>query len=296
MRILVTGASGLIGSALVPFLTATGHRVIRLVRRGATGPNALRWDPIGGTIDREALRGVDAVVHLAGESIASRWTAVRKKEIRESRVEATRRLCDALLTVNPPPKTFLCASAVGFYGNRGVEVLDEDSPPGFGFLADVAREWEGATERAAARGMRVVNLRFGIVLSRRGGALAKMLLPFRLGLGGILGSGAQYWSWVALDDVLGAIEHALTLTTLHGPVNVVAPGSVTNREFTKTLGWVLFRPTLFPVPAAALRMVMGYMADDLLLASQRAVPARLQATGYQFKFPELEPALRHALH
>ena len=296
MQVLVTGSSGLIGSALVPFLQAKGHRVTRLVRRSQSGPGTVRWDPAAGTIDWEALRGIEAAVHLAGESIIGRWTAAKKAAIRESRIEGTRRLCDALLTLAPPPSTLVCASAVGFYGERGAELLHEDSPPGFGFLTDVCREWEGATDRAAERGMRVVNLRIGLVLSRQGGALGKMLLPFQLGVGGVVGSGRQYWSWIAIDDLLGAIHHALTLSTLRGPVNAVAPAPATNREFTRTLGRALRRPTVVPVPAFAVRLLMGQMGQELLLASQRVEPRRLLATGYQFQFPELEAALQHVLH
>lgn len=296
MHVLVTGSSGLVGSALTPFLSEQGHHVTRLVRRASSGPGIARWDPVAGTIDREPLRGVQAVVHLAGESIIGRWTGAKKTAIRESRVEGTRRLCDALLALSPPPATFLCASAVGFYGERGAQVLDEDSPPGSGFLTEVCREWERAANRAAEQGMRVVNLRLGIVLSRRGGALAKMLPPFRLGLGGVVGSGAQYWSWIALDDLLGAIHHALALPTLRGPVNVVAPRAVTNREFTRVLGRVLRRPTLVPVPAFGVKLLMGEMGQELLLAGTRVEPRRLLATGYQFQFPELDGALRHVLH
>ena len=295
MHVLVTGSSGLVGEVLVPSLAAKGHQVTRLVRRSGLGPGTVRWDPAAGTIDLDALRGVEAAVHLAGESIVGRWTSAKKASIRESRVEGTRRLCDALLRLSPPPTTLICASAVGFYGERGEQVVDEDSPPGFGFLADVCREWEGATARASARGMRVVNLRIGLVLSRRGGALAKMLPPFLFGLGGIVGSGTQYWSWIALDDLLGAIHHALSLPTLRGPVNAVAPQPATNRELTRALGRVLWRPTLLPLPAFGVKLLMGEMGQALLLASTRVEPRRLLATGYRFEFPELEGALRHVL-
>ncbi len=295
MHVLVTGSSGLVGAALVPFLTAKGHQVTRLVRRSGLGPGTVRWDPVAGTIERDALRGVEAAVHLAGESIVGRWTAAKKRAIRESRVESTHRLCDTLIRLDPLPQTLICASATGFYGDRGDTILDEDSPPGFGFLADVCREWEGATERASARGMRVVSLRLGIVLSRRGGALAKMLLPFQLGLGGVVGSGRQYWSWIAMDDLLGAIHHALTLSTVRGPVNAVAPQSATNRELTRALGRVLWRPTLLPLPALGVKLLMGEMGQALLLASTRVEPRRLLVTSYPFQFPELESALRHVL-
>lgn len=295
MHVLVTGSSGLVGEALVLSLAAKGHQVTRLVRRSGLGPGTVRWDPDAGTIDRDALRGVEAAVHLAGENLVGRWTSAKKASIRESRVEGTRRLCDALLRLSPPPTTLICASAVGFYGERGEQVVDEDSPPGSGFLADVCREWEEATARASARGMRVVNLRIGLVLSRRGGALVKMLPPFLFGLGGIVGSGAQHWSWIALDDLLGAIHHALSLPTLRGPVNAVAPHPATNRELTRALGRVLRRPTLLPLPAFGVKLLMGEMGQALLLASTRVEPRRLLATGYRFQYPELEGALRHVL-
>lgn len=299
MKIMVTGSSGLIGSALVPLLTTGGHQVTRLVRtqpKSGAGVEEMQWDPSTGRIDPVGLEGADAVVHLAGENIASgRWTPEQKAKIRESRVQGTRVLCEALNQLTHPPKTLLCASAIGYYGDRGEELLQETSPPGTGFLAEVCRAWEAATAPAKEKGIRVVHLRFGMVLSTTGGALAKMLLPFKLGVGGIVGNGRQYWSWVALDDTIGAIHHALMTETLHGPVNVVAPHPVTNYEFTKTLGRVLNRPTLFPVPAFAARLAFGEMADALLLASTRVAPTQLSATGYVFRYPELEGALRHLL-
>ena len=296
MNILVTGARGLIGGALVPFLIADGHRVLRLVRsKAGSGPGDVAWDPPAGAIDRAALRGLDAVVHLAGENIFGRWTAGKKARIRDSRAKPTRLLCESLAQLSPPPRVLACASAVGYYGDRGAEVLREESAPGNSFLADVCREWEAATQVATDRGIRVVNLRFGVVLTPSGGALATMLLPFRLGLGGRFGSGRQFMSWIALDDLLGVVRHALTTEALRGPVNTVAPDPITNLEFTRTLGRVLRRPTLFPVPAFAARLVMGEMADELLLASARVEPARLLATGFRFRFPELEGALRHLL-
>jgi uncharacterized protein (TIGR01777 family) len=297
MNILVTGSTGLIGSALVPFLTTGGHRVVRLVRsKPKPGAAEVHWEPEAGNIDTAGLAGLDAVVHLAGENIAAgRWTSAQKARIRNSRVNGTRLLCESLARLAQPPKVLLCASAIGYYGDRGQEILQEDSPPGSGFLAEVCCEWEAATAPAAQRGIRVAHLRNGLVLSPAGGALAKMLLPFRLGAGGILGSGKQYWSWITLDDVVGAIHHALITDTLQGPVNVVAPHAVTNREFTKTLGSVLARPTLFPVPAFAARLAFGEMADELLLASTRVEPKQLLATGYTFHYPELDGALRHLL-
>jgi len=295
MRISVTGSSGLIGSALVPFLTAEGHEVGRVVR-STTAAGAWRWDPGASHVDTGAVNGTDAVVHLAGENIAAgRWSAARKARIRDSRVRGTRIVAEAVARADPRPKALLCASAMGFYGDRGDERLTEASTPGRGFLSEVSREWEEACAPARDQGVRVVNLRFGIVLSPAGGALAKMLLPFRLGAGGVVGSGKQWWSWVALDDAVGAIQHALVTPGLSGPVNVAVPNPVTNAEFTRTLGRVLARPTLFPVPVFAARLAFGEMADALLLASARVVPERLQQTGYVFRHPELEGALRHLL-
>ncbi len=297
MKVLVTGASGLIGSALVSFLTTGGHQVTRLVRsQPQPGAAEAQWDPESGIADTASLEGGDAVVHLAGENIASgRWTAERKARIRESRVKGTSTLCEALARLSQPPKVLASASAIGYYGNCGADPLWENSAPGEGFLADVCRAWEEATRPAREKGVRVVLLRIGVVLSPAGGALAKMLLPFKLGIGGVIGSGKQYMSWIALDDVIGAIHHVLTTHTLHGPVNLVAPYPVTNSEFTKTLGRVLQRPTLLPMPAAAARLAFGEMADELLLASTRVEPKQLLATGYTFHYPELEDALRHVL-
>ncbi len=297
MIVAITGASGLVGSALVSSLAAGDHRVVALVRRTPRpGENALRWDPSSGVITPAGPAVADAIVHLAGDSIMGlRWTTEKKRRIRESRTTATRLLVQTLIRLPQPPAVLVCASAIGYYGSRGDEVLTEESRPGTGFLADVARAWEAATAPAIARGIRVVNLRLGVVLSARGGALAKMLTPFRLGLGGVIGDGAQWMSWIALDDTIGAIVHALTTDSLRGPVNAVAPAPATNAEFTRTLGRVLGRPTLVPLPAFAARLALGEMADELLLASQRVVPARLQACGYAFRHPTLEGAFRAAL-
>ena len=300
MKVLVTGSSGLIGSALIPSLTAEGHDVFRLVRpkssSSQSGVSEIRWDPAAGKIETAGLEGLDAVVHLAGESIATgRWTAEQKAKIRDSRIKGTELLCNTLARLAHPPKVMVSASAIGYYGDRGAESLREESPPGSGFLAEVSRQWEAATAAAAQKGVRVVIPRFGMVLSPAGGALAKMLPPFRMGAGGKLGSGKQYMSWVALNDAVGAIHHMLTNNLLKGPVNVVAPNSVTNFEFTKTLGRVLSRPTLAPVPAFAARLAFGEMADALLLASTRVEPAKLLNTGYRFRYPDLEGALRHLL-
>ena len=297
MKLAVTGSSGLIGSALIRSLSAAGHGVVRLVRSPATADKGvIHWDPASFRLDPAALEGLDAVVHLAGESIASgRWTARKKARIRDSRVVGTKFLSESLSRLARPPRVLATASAIGYYGNRGEQVLREDSAPGVDFLAEVCRAWEAAVGPAVARGIRVVHLRFGVVLSPEGGALAKMLLPFRLGLGGRLGSGRQYMSWVALDDAVGGIEHALAIDTLRGAVNVVAPRPVTNLEFTGTLGRVLSRPTLLSVPATAARLALGEMADALLLASTRVEPARLLASGYRFRHPDLEAALRQML-
>jgi uncharacterized protein (TIGR01777 family) len=296
MRILMTGASGLIGTALVPSLTSSGHEVTRLVRgQPKPGEKAVHWDPLAGNIDVSAIEGIEAVVHLAGENIAERWTAAKKASIRDSRVKGTQLLCETLTRLSSPPKVLVSASAIGYYGDRGEETLTDDSPPGRGFLSEVCRAWEAATEPARQHGLRVVQLRLGIVLSTAGGALAKMLPPFRLGLGGILGSGRQYMSWIALDDVAGVFEHVILSDGLQGPTNAVAPRAVTNQEFTKTLGQVLGRPTVMPLPAFAARLMFGEMADELLLASARVQPTKLLASGYQFRYTELAEALRHLL-
>ncbi len=295
MRIAVSGATGLVGSSLIPLLEREKHKVTPLVRPGASGRGVV-WDPATGVKDPSALEGLDAVVHLAGESIAAgRWNPEKKERIRDSRVKGTRTLSGALASLSTPPRVLVSASAIGYYGDRGADVLDEKAAAGEGFLPDVCREWEDAASSARERGIRVVNLRIGIVLSPRGGALAKMLFPFRMGLGGKIGDGSQYMSWVAIDDLIAIIAHALTRDDLSGPVNAVAPGAVTNAEFTSVLARVLSRPAIFPMPAFAARLAFGEMADALLLASARVVPRRLEESGYRFRHADLEGALRHLL-
>jgi uncharacterized protein (TIGR01777 family) len=297
VKVLVSGSTGLIGSALVRDLAGEGHVVTRLVRPSSEREkDAVLWDPGKGTVDQEGLAGHDAVVHLAGENIAgSSWTAKRKALIRDSRVRGTQLLCETLSRLERPPATLLCASAVGYYGDRGHELLREDNPPGEGFLPTVCREWEEATGEIARTGVHVVNLRIGMVLSAEGGAMAKMLPAFRAGAGGRIGSGEQYISWIALPDLIGVIRHALATDFLKGPVNAVAPHPVTNREFTKSLGRILRRPTIAALPAFAARLLFGEMADELLLASTRVEPAKLLASGYRFRLPDLEGALRSLL-
>jgi len=295
MRILVTGSSGLVGSALVPLLTTGGHEVTRLVRR-PPGSGEVAWDPSAGRVDPKVLEGFDAVVHLAGENIAEgRWNDAKKARIRRSRVHPTRLLAEGLSRHERRPAALICASAVGFYGDRGEEILGEDAGRGAGFLSDVCSEWEAAASPAAEAGIRVAHLRFGVILSAAGGALRKMLAPFKMGLGGRIGDGRQYMSWISIDDAAGAILHALRVPAVEGPVNAVAPEPVTNARYTRALGRVLSRPTIFPVPAFAARLAFGEMADALLLASTRAVPRRLSETGYDFRHADLDTALRHLL-
>jgi uncharacterized protein (TIGR01777 family) len=297
VNILISGSTGMIGSALIEALKSQNHRITRLARSPLQSSEpTVQWNPAAGTLNAKDIEGFDAVVHLAGESIAARrWTEAQKAKIRDSRVKGTTLLSETLAKLAKPPKVLVCASAIGYYGNRGDTILREDSGAGTGFLADICQEWESAADPAKKKDIRVVHLRTGIVMSPKGGALAKMLLPFKLGVGGIVGNGRQYWSWIALDDVIGAFRHALITESLHGAVNAVAPAAVTNHEFTKPLGKVLSRPTIFPLPAFAARLALGEMADDLLLSSARLEPARLLATGYKFHHPELEGALRDLL-
>jgi uncharacterized protein (TIGR01777 family) len=291
MKVAISGASGLVGSALSAALRASGHEP-RAMKRGATGTG----------IDLPALEGADAIVHLAGAGIAdARWTAARKRELVDSRVSMTRKLVEAIRPLSSPPKILLSGSAVGVYGDRGDEVLTERSAigratdEGAGFLAGLCDQWEAASRPAEALGMRLVHLRTGVVLSAKGGALAKMLTPFRAGAGGPIGGGKQWMGWIAIDDVTGAIEHLLRTDSVRGPFNLTSPNPVTNADFTRTLGNVLHRPAIIPVPAFAARLAFGEVADAALLASQRALPEALQASGYEFRQPLLEAALRAAL-
>ncbi len=296
MKIVVSGATGLVGSALTPVLASLGHDIVPLVRRQpAAGELVLAWDPERSMIDRDGLEGIDVVIHLAGENVFGRWSAAKKQRIRESRVQGTRLLSDALAGLTRPPQALLAASAIGYYGDRGDEAVSEWSAPGEDFLAYVSRDWEGATTAAARAGIRVVNMRFGVVLTTAGGALAKMLPAFRLGLGGRVGSGNQYLSWIALDDALNAIVHLLATSRLAGPANLTAPSPVTNREFARTLGKVLGRPAVLAVPAFALRLAFGSEGAAMLQSGQRVLPGCLLASGFHFRFDTVEPALRHLL-
>jgi hypothetical protein len=294
MKVLVSGSSGLIGSAVVSHLTAAGHYVIRLVREG---PNRDRgdvvWEPVAGRIERAKIEGVDAAVHLAGEPILGLWTRAKRARIRRSRVQATEFLAETLAGLHQKPSTLLSASAVGYYGDRGSQWLDEASAPGEGFLPQLCQEWEASTQIARNAGLRVVNLRIGIVLSAKGGALASMLPAFRRGLGGRLGSGRQFLSWIALDDLANAILFAMEKPSLSGPVNLVAPAPVTNAELTQALARTLRRPAVLHVPAPALRLLPGGMARETLLCSARVEPARLKQTGFKFEHQDVEQTLHH---
>jgi uncharacterized protein (TIGR01777 family) len=293
-RVLVSGVSGPIGAALLPYLQSQGAQIVRLVRGPAHGPDQISWDPLK-PVAAEAVSGFDAVIHLAGESIMGRWTEARKKSMCDSRVLATQHLATALVQTGTRPRVFICASAVGFYGNRGDEVLTEESAGGQGYAADLARDWEGASKIAAEAGIRTVNLRIGLVLSARGGALEKMVTPFKLGLGGKVGSGQQWLSWIHIDDIVGAIHHALHNLSLCGPINLVAPNPTRNEEFTRVLASVLRRPAIIQVPAFAVRLAFGQMADELLLGSERVQPAKLLTSAYRFRFAELRAALEDLL-
>lgn len=297
-RILVSGSSGLVGSTLVFSLKSAGARVARLIRPGSTpagnDEERIPWDP-SQPVSPEAVSGFDAVVHLAGESIVGRWTERKKARIRDSRIPATVNLAHALAQAKNKPEVFLSASAIGYYGSRGDELLTEDSGFGAGFAADLAGEWEAASAAASQAGIRTVQMRIGIVMGRSGGALPKMLPAFKMGVGGRLGTGHQWMSWIDIHDVVGAIHHLLRSDLLHGPVNLVSPKPVTNAEFTRILGKVLSRPTVFPMPAFVARLAFGQMADELLLASQRVEPSKLISSGYPFRFGTLETSLKNLL-
>ena len=293
-RILVTGASGPIGEALLPSLKARGYSITRLVRKQPSGEGQVFWNPAQ-PLSPQSVSGFDAVIHLAGETIVGRWTKAKKARIRDSRALGTRHLAEAIAKAPQPPRVLISASAIGYYGDRGEEILHEDSPSGTGFLPEVCRDWEAASQPAADAGIRTVQTRFGLVLSPTGGALQRMLPPFRMGVGGKIGNGRQWWSWIHVKDLVGAIHHALRSDVLRGPVNVVAPNPVRNAEFSNILATVLSRSSIFPMPAFAARLALGQMADELLLASQHVEPAKLVATGYPFHYPDLKPALEAIL-
>ena len=297
MKILISGSSGLIGSTAATALKSDGHDVVHLVRPGKPpNPGDVQWDPMRATVDVAALEGVEVVIHLSGAGIADgRWTEERKQLLRSSRIDTTRVLVDSLSRLKQKPRVLIVASAIGYYGNRGDEILTESSTTGTDFLALVCRDWEAEASRAAARGIRTVMLRTGVVLSGKGGALPKMLTPFKLGVGGRLGSGQQWMSWIAIEDVVGIIRNAIANEQVSGPVNVVAPNPVRNEEFTRLLAAMLHRPAIFPAPAFMLRLAMGEMADAVLLGSDRVKPERMLAAGYKFRFEILEPALRAAV-
>ena len=292
-RILVSGVSGPIGAALLPSLKTRGYKVTRLVRGPITGEDQIAWNPAQ-MIPPESVSGFDAVIHLAGESIVGRWTTEKKLKIRDSRVVGTRNLARALARTKNKPQVFICSSAIGYYGDRGNELLNEQSAPGSGFLADVCREWEAATKAAADAGIRTVQMRTGVVLSPKGGALGKMLTPFKMGVGGRIGSGRQWMSWIHVQDMVGAIHHIVN-GDLQGPVNMVAPKPVTNAEFTQTLASVLSRPAIFPMPAFVVKLAFGEMGETVLLGSQRVEPAQLIGSGYQFRFRDLRASLKNLL-
>ena len=297
MKICVSGWTGLVGTAFCKAAKSAGHQIIPMIRsKSGAGDGSVYWNHESGEIDSEALAEADAVVHLAAENIATgRWNAEKKKRIRDSRAKGTKLIASAMASLDGGPRTFVSASAIGYYGSRGDEVMTEDSSLGPGFLAEVCRDWEVASQPAMDAGIRTVNLRIGVVLSSEGGALQKMLLPFKLGVGGNIGDGKQYMSWIAIDDLAEAIRHVVESEDASGPINAVSPNPVTNAAFTKTLGKVLRRPTLLPMPAFAAKLALGEMAEELLLSSTRVQPTKLAESGFKFAYPELEMALNHEL-
>lgn len=296
LNIVISGASGLIGRAIIPFFTTGGHQVTRLVRHKNISPNQLCWDPVAGKLECSALKNSDVIINFSGENIGQgRWTKAKKRKIMQSRIKTTTLLSETIANLKPPPKVFLNASAVGYYGNRGDLTQTEDNVCGADFISEVCSDWEKATVVAQKRGIRVVFLRIGVVLTPCGGALKKMLFPFKMGIGGKFGSGQQYISFIGIDDVIGAIYHIINNDSLEGPVNIVAPQPVTNLKFTKTLGKVLKRPTLFTIPEIAIKSVFGEMGQEILLSGTRVEPQKLLASGYTFRNPDLEGVLRHLL-
>ncbi len=296
MKVLVSGASGLVGHALIPALEDDGHAVLRLVRHPVRDPGEeMQWNPYSGRIDAGSLPPFDAVIHLSGESIAGRWNVAKKRAIYDSRVRTTAFLAQCMERMERPPAVWLCASAIGYYGNQGDKTLTEDAEAGATYLASVCKDWEEATKPAIDRGVRVVNMRFGVVLDKDGGSLPLMMRPFKMGVGGKIGDGKQYMSWITLDDLVSAIVFALNNEKLTGPVNFVAPNPATNGEFTKAVGKALNRPTLFPTPAFALRAALGQMAKELILASTRVIPQKLSDAGFEFEHPDIEGALKSLL-
>jgi uncharacterized protein len=295
MKILVSGASGFVASHLIPMLTTQGHEVHKLVRKDG-GPGTIMWDPASGAIEAEKLEGFDAVIHLAGQPVAERWTAENKRKIEESRIKGTQLLCNTLAALQSPPAVLVCASAIGYYGDRQDELLTEESASGTGFLPRVCEGWELATKAASEKGIRVVNARIGIVLSPDGGVMARLLPPFQMGAGGPLGNGHQFMAWIAIDDAIHSLLYAITNENIVGPMNVVSPNPVRNSEFTKVLGKVLHRPTIFPVPVSVAHIAFGKdMADELFFASNRVIPKKLMDNGFEFKYGDLEKALKHLL-